>query len=95
MTNPSGIGQSVRRVEDIRFITGNGNYTDDINRPGQTYAFFVRSPHAHAMIKSIDLAAALKAIGPRVLLFSCGGVLLVFLAVMLVVILVGMNKRQD
>ena len=68
MANPSGIGQSVRRVEDFRFITGNGQYTDDINRPGQTYAFFVRSPHAHATIKYIDLAEAKKAPGVRAIL---------------------------
>src|ERR1700722_210937 len=54
----TGIGASVRRKEDRRFITGTGHYTDDINRPGQTYAFFVRSPHAHATIKSIDTKAA-------------------------------------
>ena len=68
MTNPTGLGQSVRRVEDIRFITGNGNYTDDISRPGQTHAYFVRSPHAHATIKSIDAAAAKKAPGVRTVL---------------------------
>ena len=44
----TGIGASVRRKEDRRFITGTGHYTDDINRPGQAYAYFVRSPHAHA-----------------------------------------------
>jgi carbon-monoxide dehydrogenase large subunit len=54
----TGIGAPVRRKEDRRFITGKGHYTDDINRPGQTYAFFVRSPHAHATIKSIDSRAA-------------------------------------
>ena len=48
----TGIGQSVRRVEDFRFITGSGQYTADINRPAQSYAVFVRSPHAHATIKS-------------------------------------------
>ena len=52
----TGIGASVRRKEDQRFITGKGQYTDDINRPGQTYAYFVRSPHAHANIKRIDAA---------------------------------------
>jgi aerobic carbon-monoxide dehydrogenase large subunit len=56
----TGIGAPVRRKEDHRFITGAGKYTDDINRPGQTYAVFVRSPHAHARIKSIDTAAAAK-----------------------------------
>ncbi len=54
----TGIGAAVRRKEDFRFITGNGQYTDDINRPGQTYIHFVRSPHAHAKIKSIDSAEA-------------------------------------
>ncbi len=59
----TGIGASVRRKEDQRFITGKGHYTDDINRPGQAYAVFVRSPHAHAKIKKIDTAAALKSPG--------------------------------
>jgi len=54
----TGIGAAVRRKEDHRFITGKGHYTDDINRPGQSYAFFVRSPHAHATIKSIDSKTA-------------------------------------
>src|SRR5437764_9537507 len=54
----TGIGAPVRRKEDQRFITGKGHYTDDINRPGQSYAYFLRSPHAHAKIKSIDSAAA-------------------------------------
>jgi carbon-monoxide dehydrogenase large subunit len=56
----TGIGAAVRRKEDQRFITGKGQYTDDISRPGQTYIYFVRSPHAHARIKSIDSAAASK-----------------------------------
>ena len=54
----TGIGAAVRRKEDHRFITGKGHYTDDINRPGQAYAYFVRSPHAHATIKSIDIKDA-------------------------------------
>src|SRR5271165_5247367 len=54
----TGIGAAVRRKEDQRFITGKGHYTDDINRPGQAFAYFVRSPHAHAMLKSIDTKAA-------------------------------------
>ena len=54
----TGIGAAVRRKEDHRFITGKGHYTDDISRPGQTYAYFLRSPHAHATIKSIDAKAA-------------------------------------
>jgi aerobic carbon-monoxide dehydrogenase large subunit len=54
----TGIGAAVRRKEDRRFITGTGHYTDDINRPGQAFAYFVRSPHAHATIKAIDVKAA-------------------------------------
>jgi carbon-monoxide dehydrogenase large subunit len=54
----TGIGASVKRKEDHRFITGAGRYTDDINRPGQAYAYFLRSPHAHATIKKIDTAKA-------------------------------------
>ena len=59
----TGIGASVKRKEDIRFITGKGRYTDDVNRPGQAHAYFVRSPHAHANIKSIDASAALASPG--------------------------------
>jgi carbon-monoxide dehydrogenase large subunit len=58
--NATGIGASVRRKEDLRFITGKGQYTDDISRPGETRAAFVRSPHAHAKIRKIDVAAAKK-----------------------------------
>ena len=54
----TGIGAAVRRKEDFRFITGKGQYTDDISRPGQTYIHFVRSPHAHAKIRKIDATAA-------------------------------------
>ena len=54
----TGIGAAVRRKEDQRFITGKGRYTADIERPGQAYAYFVRSPHAHARIKKIDTKAA-------------------------------------
>src|SRR6266478_130330 len=56
-----GIGQPVRRVEDRRFITGRGNYLDDIQRPRQAHAFMLRSPHAHARIRAIDAAAAASA----------------------------------
>src|SRR5919106_431461 len=58
-----GIGASVRRKEDRRFITGRGRYTDDIDRPGQAYAYFVRSPHAHARITGIDKSPAEAAPG--------------------------------
>ncbi len=54
----TGIGASVRRKEDQRFITGKGRYVDDYNRPGQAYAYFLRSPHAHAEIRGIDISAA-------------------------------------
>ena len=54
----TGIGARVERKEDFRFITGKGNYTDDINREGQTHAYFLRSPHAHAVIKKIDTKKA-------------------------------------
>jgi carbon-monoxide dehydrogenase large subunit len=54
-----GIGASVARKEDKRFLTGKGRYTDDMSVPGMKYAFFVRSPYAHARIKSIDMAAAM------------------------------------
>jgi carbon-monoxide dehydrogenase large subunit len=56
----TGIGASVLRKEDFRFITGKGRYTDDINRHGQAHAFFIRSPHAHATINGIDASAARK-----------------------------------
>ena len=59
----TGIGASVRRVEDQRFLTGLGNYTDDINRPHQTYAYILRSPHASAKIRGIDTKAAQAAEG--------------------------------
>jgi carbon-monoxide dehydrogenase large subunit len=54
----TGIGAAVRRKEDHRFITGKGHYTDDVNRPGQCHAYFLRSPHARARIKSVDSKAA-------------------------------------
>src|SRR5438445_5203659 len=51
-------GKSIKRREDPRFITGRGQYVDDLKLPGMTYAAFVRSPHAHARIRKIDTAAA-------------------------------------
>ncbi|MBM3518107.1 MAG: xanthine dehydrogenase family protein molybdopterin-binding subunit, partial [Alphaproteobacteria bacterium] len=53
-----GIGQSVRRVEDDRLITGTGRFLDDINPPGLAYAHFLRSPHAHADVVHIDVSKA-------------------------------------
>ncbi|HYB56448.1 MAG TPA: xanthine dehydrogenase family protein molybdopterin-binding subunit [Alphaproteobacteria bacterium] len=59
----TGIGARVERKEDARFLTGRGHYTDDINRPNQTYAYILRSPHAHAKIKKLGIAKAAKAPG--------------------------------
>ncbi len=53
-----GIGASVRRREDFRLLTGQGRYADDVDAPGQVYAAFVRSPHAHADVLTIDDAPA-------------------------------------
>jgi aerobic carbon-monoxide dehydrogenase large subunit len=53
-----GIGASTKRREDVRFLTGNGRYTDDINLRGQAYAHFLRSEVAHGRIGAIDTAAA-------------------------------------
>jgi carbon-monoxide dehydrogenase large subunit len=58
-----GIGASVRRKEDKKYTTGKGRYTDDINRAGQLYAFFMRSNVAHATIKKIDVSKALACDG--------------------------------
>jgi carbon-monoxide dehydrogenase large subunit len=58
-----GIGASVRRKEDARFLNGRGNYTDDINRPGQLHAYIRRADRPHATIKGIDTSAAAKAPG--------------------------------
>ena len=54
----SGIGASSKRREDVRFLTGNGNYTDDINIRGQAYVFFLRSDVAHGTLNSVDTSAA-------------------------------------
>ena len=59
----TGIGASLKRVEDHRFLTGNGHYTEDINRPGQSHAWILRSPHAHARIRGIDTSKAAAAEG--------------------------------
>ena len=58
-----GIGQSVRRKEDVRLLTGTGLYTDDINRENQAWMVVLRSPHAHAKILSINTDAAKAAPG--------------------------------
>jgi carbon-monoxide dehydrogenase large subunit len=58
-----GIGQPVRRKEDVRFLTGNGRYTDDIDLPGQAHLAILRSPHAHARIVSLNVEPARGAPG--------------------------------
>ena len=83
------IGQSIRRKEDVRFLTGAGQYTDDVNPPQHTHAYFLRSPHAHAKIRKIDTSKAkvapgvvsitsarrVRGLSPRALLpgFGAGG----------------------
>ena len=66
-----GIGQWVRRLEDRRFLTGSGQYMADIDLPRQLHAYFLRSPHPHAVIRGIDTAAAARA--PGVALVALGG----------------------
>ena len=53
-----GLSQSIRRVEDPRLLKGDGQYTADISLPGEAQGVVLRSPHAHAAIKSISTAAA-------------------------------------
>jgi carbon-monoxide dehydrogenase large subunit len=65
-----GVGQPVRRVEDQRFLTGQGRYVDDIVLPGMAHACNVLSPHAHAKIRKIDVSKAKAA--PGVLLVLTG-----------------------
>jgi carbon-monoxide dehydrogenase large subunit len=63
MTAPFGIGQPVRRKEDLRLVTGRGEFSDDLDVPGQAHAIILRSPHAHAVIRGIDVDPALSAPG--------------------------------
>ena len=58
-----GVGQSVKRTEDIRFVTGQGQYTDDLHFDNQAFACFHRTPHGHAKILSVDVSAAKEAPG--------------------------------
>ena len=60
MTAATGIGARILRTEDQRLLTGNGHFVDDLELVRCTHAYFLRSPHAHARIKSIDIAAAAK-----------------------------------
>jgi carbon-monoxide dehydrogenase large subunit len=55
---PQAIGRPIVRKEDLRLVVGQGRFSDDVSVPGQSYAVFVRSPHAHARIRSIEAAAA-------------------------------------
>ena len=59
VTNLNGLGSSRKRVEDARFTQGKGHYVDDINLPGMLTGDFVRSPYAHARVKSINIDAAM------------------------------------
>ena len=63
------VGQPVSRKEDPKLLRGEGHYTDDLNLPGQAYAVFVRSRHAHGHLLSIDAAAARTM--PGISAFSC------------------------
>src|SRR5213593_4744208 len=58
-----GIGQGIKRFEDVRLVRGEGRFHADVNLPGQTHAVIVRSMHAHARIRGIDATAALRAPG--------------------------------
>lgn len=60
---PRLVGASVKRKEDYRYLTGNGQYTDDIVQARQSYGYFLRSPHAHARIRGIDKTEALASPG--------------------------------
>jgi carbon-monoxide dehydrogenase large subunit len=55
-----GMGHSIKRKEDLRFVQGKGNYVDDVHLPGMVYGQIVRSPYAHARLKKINTEAALK-----------------------------------
>ena len=59
------VGAPIERVEDLRFLRGRGCYLDDLSRPGQWHAAFVRSPFAHGAVRRIDTRAALAMPGVR------------------------------
>ena len=59
----SGMGHSMKRKEDARFVAGKGNYVDDIKLPGMLYMDIVRSPYAYAKIKHINIEEAMKVPG--------------------------------
>ncbi len=60
------VGSRVERKEDKKLLTGRGKYTADVNFVNQTFAYFVRSPHARAQIKKVDITKAMKAPGSSV-----------------------------
>jgi carbon-monoxide dehydrogenase large subunit len=68
MSNIIGIGEAPRRKEDFRFLTGRGNYVADMKRPDSTFGVFIRSQHAHAVIRGIDKSAALALPGVEAVL---------------------------
>src|SRR2546428_13033332 len=84
-TTPTYIGTRVARKEDPRLITGEGTFTDDVMLQGMAYLTLVRSPHAHARIRRIDIAAAKKEPGVVAVLtgkeLEATGMLPVFIAV--------------
>src|SRR3954453_19325840 len=63
LTQMPFIGQPLPRLEDVRLLTGSGRYTDDVHFENETYAAFVRSPHAHARVLRIDCSSARAAEG--------------------------------
>ena len=63
MGAPGLIGRSIERKEDYRFLTGQGQYTDDVSLPNQSYAVFVRSPHAHARLRAVKTSDAARSPG--------------------------------
>ena len=65
-----GLGCKRKRVEDVRFTQGKGNFVDDMKLPGMLFGDFVRSPHAHARIKSINIKKAMKVPGVLAVLTS-------------------------
>src|SRR5512139_2940237 len=62
-SQPNVIGKAIRRKEDARFLTGSGQFTDDVVQPNQVHAWFLRSPHAHARLRGIDTKKAKAAPG--------------------------------
>src|SRR5260370_42318950 len=68
MSNIIGIGEAPRRKEDFCFLTGRGNYVADMKRRGSTLGVFIRSQHAHAVIRGIDKSAALAVPGVEAVL---------------------------